>query len=230
MELDADAVARRVHAAGSYRATDVMAAMLAEAAASRGVPRAGEKTPDHAHHVGTLFGAFPDARVLWLLRDPVATVVSELALDRDWASDDPGVAARRWAAGVRALVPWQHDPRVRVVRFEDLVADPEAALRRACTHLELAWDPAMLADEGGHDAYVHGRRDPWGRLDPGARDAPTDLSPRALEAIDAATAELAVAFGYPRPADGIAGPGRLAFHALRTARTALRPRTRGRTS
>lgn len=229
MELDADAVAARVHTGGGYRATDVMAAMLAEAAASRGVARAGEKTPDHAHHVGTLFEAFPDARVLWLLRDPVATVVSELSLDRDWASDDPGVAARRWAAGVRALVPWQHDPRVLVVRFEELVADPEAVLRRACAHVELPWDPTMLADEGGHGAYVHGRRDPWGRLDPGARDTPTDLSPRALEAIDDATAELAVAFGYPRPGDRTGGMGQLAFRALRTARTALRSRTRGRT-
>ncbi len=233
LELDARAVADRVHAHGGYRATDVLAAMLCEAAASRGVPRVGEKTPDHAHHVDRLFDAFPDARVLWLLRDPVATVASELALDRDWTTDVPAVAARRWAAGAAPLRQWQDDPRVAIVRFEDLVADPVAGLRRACEHVEVAWDPALLADEGGHDAYVHGRRDPWGQLDPSAGEAPADLSPRALEAIDGVTAELAAAFGYPRPRARTRGVGRVAFAALRTARTArdvVRDRVAARTS
>ena len=219
LQLDADGVAARVRADGRYRATDVLGAMLAEAAAARGVARVGEKTPDHAHHVGALLDAFPDARVLWLVRDPVATVASELALDRDWASDVPGVAARRWAAGVADLPRWQPDPRVAVVRFEDLVADPPATLRRACQHVALDWDDALLADEGGHDAYVHGRRDPWGRLDPGAAAVPADLSPRALEAIDDVTAELATLLGYPRPRARARGAGRVVFTALRTART-----------
>ena len=220
LELDADAVAARVHADGRHRAVDVLASMLAEAADTRGVPRVGEKTPDHAHHVGTLLEAFPDARVLWLLRDPVATVASELALDRDWASDVPAVAARRWADGVTALEGWRHDPRVAVVRFEELVGAPEATLRRTCDHVELDWDPALLADGTGHAAYQHGRRDPWGRLDAGAGDVPTDLSPRALEAIDHVAARLATTFGYPPPRARARGAGRVGVAALRTARTA----------
>ena len=50
--------------------------------------------------------------------------------------------------------------------------------------------------------------------------APADLSPRALEAIDEVAAGLATSLGYPRPRDRTHGAGRLAFGALRSARTA----------
>lgn len=216
--VDADAVAARVRRT-PCRAVDVMAAMLVETAHARGVGVVGEKTPDHAHHVGVLLDAFPDARVLWLQRDPVATVASELALDARWASDDVEVAAHRWATTSRAWLPWATDPRVLAVRFEELVADPDTALRRVCHHVGLPWDPAMLVDEGGHDRYRHGQRDPWAAVDGSAADRP-ELTTRELEVVDAVAGPTARAIGYLPPRRH--ARGRLVLAGLRAARHARR--------
>lgn len=219
LAVDADRVADRVHAAGAYRHTDVLRALFDEVRSARGVTRAGEKTPDHALHLGSLLEGIPDARVLWTMRDPRTTVASELALDRPWASDDAGVAALRWARSARALLAWQDDPRVLRVPFEDLVARPEEVLHEVCRHVGVAHEPAMLHDEGGHDAYRHGRRDPWGRLDAGAgRD--DRLTPRQLEQVDHVAGGLAVDLGYPRPRVAAVGSGRPTVAALRLLRHA----------
>jgi len=98
-----------------------------------------EKTPAHIQRLGELFEQRPHARVILMLRDGRDVAVS---LKERLAAFGPGVG--RWVADNLAGLPWHNDPRVHVVRYEDLVADNRATLTRVCGFLGLAFHEDML--------------------------------------------------------------------------------------
>lgn len=126
---------------------------------------AGEKTPAHLRYVETLLGWFPEGRAVHMMRDPRAIFVSEVRRRRM----HPGGQPYRWLVRVPALLAafmavqtaaaWaeaarrarrnarRFPDRFRIVRFEDLVRDPEATTRDLCTFLGVEFDPAMLQQE-----------------------------------------------------------------------------------
>lgn len=181
-ELDADAVLARIEAGGDRSFRAVFAAMLAEYAAARGKRRAGEKTPGHYRYLPTIFTWFPGARVLVLRRDPRDVVASHLG--SPWVTGElrPGRLAaplirrlRLFHIAERAAL-WREangpflggadgDPRMHVVRYEQLVRDPEGEVARICAFLGEASDPAMLASRAQGRATP-----PAGAADPGWRD------------------------------------------------------------
>lgn len=130
----------------------------------------GEKTPRNAFHIDEILAAFPDARVACMLRDPRACVASY----RDWTYQGDGsardadpefraaaeadyrraqlsyhvvIATLTWRATVNLMLDAaaRHGPeRVRVLRYEAVVADPEAALRGLAAWAGLDYEPDML--------------------------------------------------------------------------------------
>ena len=114
-----------------------------------------EKTPKNEDHLPALFAAFPTARVLYLLRDPRAVHVSNARSET--YRMEPAFVAHQWLKSVRRILAYvgREDAAsaIRVVRFEDLVADPEGTMRSLCAFLGLAWSDALLAPT------VRGR--PW---------------------------------------------------------------------
>lgn len=229
LDLPPDEVPRLLDGWGRWDDVAVMTALLEAARRRHGVDRVGEKTPDHARHLDRLLGGFPDARVVHVVRDPRATVASELRHDAAWTSDDPVVAARRWARGVTSLVGAAEDPRIHVVRYEDLVTRPEATLGRLCGHVGLELTDAMLAPGPGHPDYVHGSRDPWGGIDPGSLHSWRDqLDGVTLARIAPVVAHAAARLGYPAPDEGVGAGARLVASTRRAAGRLRRPRHAGR--
>jgi len=173
----------------------------------RGKAVMGEKTPAHLDYVETLLEWFPDGRVVHCMRDPRAIYVSEL---RRRAEQAVGFPYRQLAAApalmerfVLLQVVWawaraihrhrqlvrRYPDRYRLVRFEDLVAQPEATLGDLCDFLGVEVEARMLEQrvtskgarvgEAGFDA---GAADRWrARIDPGARSAIQLLLGRRLE-------------------------------------------------
>jgi hypothetical protein len=140
----------------------VFQAFLRIYADRRGKAIMGEKTPAHLAYVETLLAWFPAARVVHCMRDPRAIYVSEL---RRRAEDPASLpyrqlvhAPRLLAAFVLLQVTWawamavhrhrtlsRHYPgRYQLLRFEALVADPEATLADLCRFLGVALEPRML--------------------------------------------------------------------------------------
>jgi hypothetical protein len=97
-------------------------------AAKPGATRLLEKTPDHAHWLDTMWRVAPDASVIFMVRDPRATVRSVLTARNaawgDWAPHSVADATSLWLASVRAYFPHKRDARLTLVRYEDLVSDP----------------------------------------------------------------------------------------------------------
>ena len=97
------------------------------------------KSPAHVGNLPALLEVLPQARVVLTVRDPRATVASACSLfgllygttadDPRTSRIGPGVAASLAAALARGLETAVRDPgRVRVVRYEDLTADPLGTL------------------------------------------------------------------------------------------------------
>lgn len=109
-----------------------------------------------------LLRAFPDARFLLVMRDPRANLHSMLALnDRYPAEAGQALSyARHWRK--HAAFCWRHlgDPelarRFLVLRYEDLVLDPERCARIICRLLDVSYDPTMVELERRIDP-AHGR-------------------------------------------------------------------------
>jgi hypothetical protein len=175
----------------------VFEAFLRIYADRRGKAIMGEKTPAHLAYVETLLAWFPGARIIHCLRDPRAIYVSELRRRREHAvgfpyrqlASVPGLLERfvllqvvwAWASAVHRhrVLSRRERGRYRLVRFEDVVAAPEASLADLCAWLGVAPEPRMLEQkvtsrgarvgEAGFDAAAADR---WREtIDPGARSA-----------------------------------------------------------
>jgi LPS sulfotransferase NodH len=151
----------------------------------------GEKSPEHLRDVPTLARWYPESVFVHTLRDPRAVYVSELRRRREgrWGLKRAGVplpqplvdAALGPIQLLHTLVNWRQavalDLRYRrtlgdrylLLRFEDLVREPEAELRSLCDRLGVAFDPAMLEVDVVGSSFQSDRHAGAG-LDPSAID------------------------------------------------------------
>jgi len=125
----------------------------AEYAVRRGRVRWADKDPANTLILPFVEELFPDAQYIHLLRDGHDVVASHR--DR-WGYRSAARAARgawrKYVEAARTFGATVGPDRFLEVRYEVLVADPEAELRRLCIFLGEAWDPAMLAfDRAEHD-------------------------------------------------------------------------------
>ncbi|WNE99750.1 sulfotransferase [Streptomyces luomodiensis] len=169
-----------------------------------GKPVIVEKTPSNAFAYQRLAACWPDARFLFLLRHPASIARSWHEADPD--KRDPDEAALDALRYMRAVERARKALPGHTVRYEELTADPEAALRGICAFLGVEWEPRMLAyGARGEDQLRKGLGD-WkekirtGRVQPGRALPAHDEIPEPLRCISAA-------WGYTTaPADGRDAP------------------------
>jgi hypothetical protein len=147
-----------------------------------------DKTPRYYHVVDELRKVFPRARIVFLFRNPLAVLSSILHTHAagDWTSlrrsdrmHDLVTAPRSMVRAIDRLGEW----RTAIVRYEELVDEPDRALATLCSRLELDYVPdlkryvaseAALGDATAtnHSLPVGDYRDRWERdLDtPAKRD------------------------------------------------------------
>lgn len=125
------------------RAIPEVVAAIAAAYGRSGFDRWIEKTPKHHLIIGEILAAHgDDLRVIWVVRDPRAVLASQ---QRRWGKRRLWSFLRRWAIADELAARVESDPRVRVLRYEDLVTDTEAVMRDVAGHLGIAWDERLLA-------------------------------------------------------------------------------------
>lgn len=104
-----------------------------------------EKTPKHLRNVGELFAAFgASTRVICMVRDPRAVYASRARRWDRWGAHERLRFARRWAADDALTARFEGQPGFMALRFENLLRDPESAMRRVATHLGIAFAPSLL--------------------------------------------------------------------------------------
>jgi Sulfotransferase family len=130
-------------------------------ARAHGKERFGDKTPAYLNAVDELFAVWPTARIVVLVRDARDVALSIMPLP--FGPNNAWAAGRWWARGVRqGLEAEQRRPQqVLTLRYEELVADPETHVRRACEHLGLGYNSEMLAIERSDPAKIVRDQAPW---------------------------------------------------------------------
>jgi len=127
----------------------------------------------HGRRLRALFDTYPDARIVWVHRDPVQVLASQivafgqinesLAGTLDWAR-----YARDTIEGSRANFhayltdPIVGDPRIHHVRYRDFVADPVAAIGGFYDFAGLQLSAA--AEKAMRDYLVGNRGDRYGKF------------------------------------------------------------------
>jgi hypothetical protein len=129
-------------------------AFQAEVLARNGKSRWAEKDPTYTLHLPFIEELFPTALYIHLLRDGHDVVAS--FRDR-WGYRSAARAARtewaRYVDAARALRDRVPGERFLELRYEELVADPEAQGQRLFEFLAEPWHPAVLAfDPAEHSA------------------------------------------------------------------------------
>lgn len=112
-----------------------------------------EKTPKNVLNLGWILDRFPNIVFCHVVRDGRAVINSLRSHPRyrlvgdelvpTGVSRDLHECVEQWLRSVRAGLEFSCHPRVTHVRYEDIVADPRAALSPLLARLELEWDPRM---------------------------------------------------------------------------------------
>jgi hypothetical protein len=120
----------------------LFASLMEHFAESEGKQRCGEKTPQHALLTETFCEWYPGAAIIHLVRDPREVVAS---LQRvPWASNSVVVNTRMWIDCNLAARKSSNRPEYLMVRYQNLVSQPEQELARICGHLHEDYSPSML--------------------------------------------------------------------------------------
>ena len=158
---------------------ELFAAVANGLAASAGKAIACEQTPRYIFYARALLELYPAAHVVHIVRDPRAVMASQkkrwqrrrLASTtsrvpsyeslRVWVNYHPYTIARLWSRATAEALALEDHPRVTLVRFEDLVREPEASVRHLCERIGIGYEPGML-DVGqvnsSHQSSVGGMR------------------------------------------------------------------------
>ena len=112
-----------------------------------GKKRWGEKTPGNLFYADILVEMFPDARFIHLVRDPRAGVSSMMKttfFPNDIAFN--AMSRRKFMRKGRAILEQAVPTSQRLLlRYEDIVTEPEISIRAICDFIGETFEPAMLS-------------------------------------------------------------------------------------
>jgi hypothetical protein len=114
----------------------------------------GEKSPEHQLRLELLRELFPQAKVLLIYRDgrDVALSLSRMSW---WAPDvELGFALWLHYYRIQKEVSGWRWPGLRLVRYEQLVQEPEQELRQILAFLELPYEPQVLTGTGSRQVLT----------------------------------------------------------------------------
>jgi hypothetical protein len=222
--LAPDEARRRLAASPPRREGDLVRVLLALQAERAGTPRIGLKHPDDSLRVLDLASELPEARFIHVLRD--GTAVTASFTRAGFGPTSVVECADLWrrrtdgACEGRAL----GDDRYLEVRFEDLVTDTEAQVRKVCAFLDLAFEPSMLDASGRSDVDLPDRPEHarvYQAIDR-TRAEGAALRGRDLLAFDVIAGATQRRLGYPSSPTPLGAGSRIAVRAELRARHAAR--------
>jgi hypothetical protein len=213
--IDGPDLERLAHGAPPY--ARFVSALFDRYGEARGKPLVGDKSPGYVRSIPVLHRLWPGARFVHLIRDGRDVCLSALSwkkADRvfgeldTWPHEPVTTAALWWERSVRlgreagrALPAGLYGE----VRYEALVADPEAECRRLCAFLGLEFDAAMLRYHEGRTRSAPGLTTKRRWLPPtaGLRDWRSQMDRHDLDRFEAAAGGLLDELGYERGSNGI---------------------------
>ena len=139
--LSEEEMRRRLAELDDLKAAAVLRCFYETAAENAGASRWGDDTPSYLKRMRRIQRALTEARFVHVVRDGRDTLAARPAEINTGAAIATG---QRWNKKVRSVRVQAHLMNHLIeVRYEDLIADPEATLRRVCEFIELPYDEVM---------------------------------------------------------------------------------------
>lgn len=144
--MQSDELRSKLTRAASYaEAVDIVASHYAKL---EGKSRWGKKVPVGVQHLRTILRAFPNAKIIYMVRDPRAVVCSFISSERNPAFNFQNVynKAKYWAKCEQLADKFQKfsPQNMKQVKYEDLIAKPEAVVRNICSFIGVDFEKTML--------------------------------------------------------------------------------------
>lgn len=128
---------------------------------SQSASRWGIKVMTDLRIIDRYLECWPGAVVVHLVRDGRDVAASQLRDHQGWGYADVRTAAERWSNMLGLVDRLAKEHSIVELRYEDLVRDPEAALRPLFSRLALEWhDDCARHEIGDHALYRHPYRHP----------------------------------------------------------------------
>lgn len=98
-----------------------------------------EKTPKHVYEIRKIFKLLPDARVIFLVRNPIDNIAS--LVKRNGSLEK---SVNKWTKDNKNLLKFKSDPRVHICYYDLLVKDPAEEVKNICRFLDINYSSEMI--------------------------------------------------------------------------------------
>lgn len=144
--VDEQAARQQIESNGRFDFPGIVAGIMESWCNAQGKRRWGEKTPQHIFFADQILEGFPQAQFIHIVRDGRDVAVSWRHVK--FGPEHVYASALRWSdvleAG-RALKGRLGPTQYLELRYEDLLQDTEATMRRVCAYLDERYSPDMLS-------------------------------------------------------------------------------------
>ena len=149
-----------------------------------------------------IYQCFPDAHYFFLIRDGRDVVNSYIkggAQHFDELSQ-PKVATKHWISSIKTYQWLKQRTAISIIRYEDLVGDPEKVLKDLCDEIKIDYFPEMLnyylheIPKGMHDEYFENVKRPVFNTSVGLWKA--ELDPKIITEIEPVIISYLEEFNY----------------------------------
>jgi hypothetical protein len=187
-----------------------------------GKPRWGDKSLDTERYTEPILEAFPQAKILHMIRDPRDRFASSLAR---WKvrRGGVGVGTAEWirSAEIARKNVARHPGNYLIVQYESLASDPVSVLEEICSFIGEPYDEKMLSMDGAELFKREGGNSSYGSMKPGEITSRsigkyrTVLSDQQIQYVHRTAGQVMAEFGY-QTEDVISDPlGVMAFVGFR---------------
>ena len=120
-----------------------------------------EQTPRNVLFIKELLELYPEVKIITMVRDPRDILLSQkgkwkrrflgaknIPLSesiRSWVNYHPITISKLWKINSSLIRQYNKHPSVLLVRFEDLIANPEMMIKNICTFLNISYCESMLS-------------------------------------------------------------------------------------
>ena len=129
--------------------------------------RWGEKTPKHVFNISEILTRYPQAKVVCMLRHPGGVIASFRDKWKRMNLDSSGlrtknsynllIASMIWRGNFKAALQARKqfgEEHIYIQRFEDLLTDPESAIKALAAWLSLDYQPSMIEVSSSNSSYL----------------------------------------------------------------------------
>ena len=156
--IEAEPIRARLLADRNRNFASIFSTVMAVYCESVGRFRWGEKTPGHYLHISELLEFYPDARIVVIFRDPRDVCASLLRVP--FGNRYVTFHAKRWKTCFEIWQKHANNENVSMLRYEDLVNEPDATVATLCNFLGESFEPAMITRE---NCSAPNLREGWGK-------------------------------------------------------------------